>query len=103
MVAHLIYTMKKLYRSEENKISAGILGGIAEYLEMDPVVVRVLFVFITILTGFFPGVIFYIACLFIIPKKTISHTHTTHTVSDTETQKTEHNTEEDAENKKTTV
>jgi phage shock protein C len=62
--------MKKLYRSRENKIIAGILGGIAEYLEIDPVVMRIVFVLLTCITGFFPGVVFYLVALFIVPNKT---------------------------------
>ena len=31
---------KKLYRSRENRMLAGVCGGIAEYLEMDPTVIR---------------------------------------------------------------
>ncbi len=61
--------MKKLYRSRENKIIAGILGGMAEYLEIDPVVMRILFVLLTCITGFFPGVVFYLTALFIVPNK----------------------------------
>jgi phage shock protein C len=60
--------MKKLYRSRENVIISGILGGIAEYLEIDPVVVRVVFILLTCITGFFPGIIFYTVSLFIIPR-----------------------------------
>lgn len=61
--------MKKLYRSTDNKIVAGILGGIAEYLEIDPVVIRLVFVLLACITGFLPGVIFYLIALFIIPNK----------------------------------
>ena len=35
---------KKLYRSEDNKIFLGICGGIGEYFNVDPVVIRVIFV-----------------------------------------------------------
>lgn len=35
---------KRLYRSRENRMFLGVLGGIAEYLETDPTIVRVLFV-----------------------------------------------------------
>ncbi len=61
--------MKKLYRSKDNKIIAGVLGGIAEYLEIDPVVVRIVFVLLTCITGFFPGLVFYFIALFIVPNK----------------------------------
>jgi phage shock protein C len=35
--------MKKLYRSRDSKIIAGVCGGIGEYFEIDPVIVRVIF------------------------------------------------------------
>lgn len=60
--------MKKLYRSQENKIVAGILGGIGEYFNIDPVIVRVLFVFLAFATGVLPFIVAYIVTLFIIPK-----------------------------------
>lgn len=60
--------MKKLYRSNDNKVLFGICGGIGEYLDIDPVVVRVITIILTILSA---GalVIAYIICLFIIPSK----------------------------------
>lgn len=60
---------KRLYRSDKNKVFAGILGGLGEYLNVDPVILRILWVFITVFTGFFPGIIVYIVAIFIIPKK----------------------------------
>ncbi len=60
--------MKKLYRSQENKVIAGILGGIGEYFEIDPVVIRVLFIFVAFATGLLPFVVAYIVALFIVPK-----------------------------------
>ncbi len=63
--------MKHLYRSEKNKVWAGILGGIGEYLEVDPVLIRVIFVFLMIITGVFPGIIAYFICLFIVPQRPI--------------------------------
>ena len=61
--------MKKLYRSEENVILTGLLGGVGEYFEIDPVIIRVGFVAFLIFTGLFPGVFIYIIALFVIPKK----------------------------------
>lgn len=63
--------MKKLYRSETNTIISGVLGGIGEYLELDPVVVRIVFLVLTCFTAFFPGILFYIVALFVIPKRPI--------------------------------
>lgn len=61
--------MKNLYRNEDNKIFFGILGGLGEYYDVDPVLLRVAYVFVTVMTGIFPGVVVYVICKFIIPKK----------------------------------
>jgi len=60
--------MKKLYRSRTNRIFTGLLGGIGEYFNIDPVLVRLLFMGLLILTGIIPGIIFYIVGLFIVPE-----------------------------------
>ncbi len=70
---------KKLYRSQSNKIISGILGGIGEYLEIDPSVVRVIFILVTCLTGFVPGIIFYFIALFVVPQREqVSNSNNTH-------------------------
>ena len=58
---------RKLTRSNRNKMIAGVCGGLAEYLNMDPTVVRVLYVLISILSAAFPGVIAYIILMFLMP------------------------------------
>ena len=60
---------KKLYRSKRNKIIAGVCGGLAEYTNIDPTVMRVLFVIITVFTGILLGIIAYVALAIIIPAK----------------------------------
>jgi phage shock protein C len=67
--------MKKLYRSSTNKVAAGILGGLGEYWDIDPVVLRLAFVFLILITGFFPGVIAYVIALFIVPEKKHENGH----------------------------
>ncbi|ABX31573.1 phage shock protein C, PspC [Petrotoga mobilis SJ95] len=57
--------MRKLYRSRENKILAGVCGGIGEYFEIDPVIIRLLWIVLSLVWGF--GVILYIIAIFIIP------------------------------------
>lgn len=64
---------KKLYRSKTNKVIAGVLGGIGEYLEIDPVVIRLAFLAITIFTGLIPGMIFYLVALLLVPKKPVKN------------------------------
>ena len=61
--------VKKLYRSKENRIIAGILGGIGEYLNVDPVVVRVVYIIFMAMSGFFPLILAYILLLLVIPEK----------------------------------
>ncbi len=57
---------KKLYRSDDNKVLLGICGGIGEYFNIDPVIIRLLLV-VLIFLGF-SGIIAYIVAAFIIPK-----------------------------------
>ncbi len=56
---------KKLYRSQNNRMIGGVCGGIAEYFSIDPTVVRIIWVAISLLGGF--GILVYLASLFIIP------------------------------------
>ncbi len=64
--------MKNLYRSNDNKIFAGIFGGLGEYYNIDPVLLRAGFIFVMLITGIFPGILAYIICRYIIPIKPIS-------------------------------
>lgn len=58
--------MKKLYRSS-NRILAGVCGGIAEYLNIDPTVVRVLYIVLSFFSAAFPGLLLYLILLLFIP------------------------------------
>ncbi|WP_292364333.1 MULTISPECIES: PspC domain-containing protein [unclassified Methanoculleus] len=60
---------KKLYRSTTDRWVAGICGGIGEYLEIDPNVIRAIWVIVTVLTGFLPGIIIYILLWLILPEQ----------------------------------
>lgn len=60
---------KTLYRSDTNKVFAGICGGLGEYADIDPVVIRLIWTIIVMITGFFPGVLAYIVAIFIVPRK----------------------------------
>lgn len=65
--------MKNLYRSNDNKIFAGIFGGLGEYYNIDPVLLRAGFIFIMLITGILPGLLAYIICRYVIPKKPASN------------------------------
>jgi phage shock protein C len=58
---------KKLYRSKDRMI-AGICAGIAEYFNIDPTIIRIIFVLL-LLPGGLPGFIPYILLWIIIPTK----------------------------------
>ena len=70
---------KRLYRSEDNKIFAGILGGVGEFFSIDPVLLRVIWVLVVVFTGFVPGILAYIIAAFVIPKEArVVHHHERH-------------------------
>ena len=58
---------KKLTRSA-NKVLAGVCGGIAEYFEIDPTLVRVAYAALTIFSAGFPGILLYIIMLILMPQ-----------------------------------
>ena len=60
---------KKLYRSRNDRWIAGVCGGIGEYLEIDPNVIRVSWAIVTALTGFLPGIAIYILLWIILPQR----------------------------------
>lgn len=59
--------MKKLYRSDDRQL-AGVLGGFAEFLNIDPTIVRVLYVLFGIFANF-GAVIAYILFAWLMPEK----------------------------------
>ena len=59
---------KKLTRST-NKILAGVCGGIAEYFDIDPTLVRILYAALSFFSAAFPGLILYIIMMLIMPEK----------------------------------
>lgn len=69
---------KKLYRSNTDKVFAGICGGLGEYFQMDSTLIRLIWLVIVVATGIFPGAIVYVLAIFIVPRKpTISSTPST--------------------------
>ena len=61
--------MKKLYRLEEGKKIAGICNGIADMYNFDVTLVRLAFVFVTVITQFVPGIVTYLIGWYLIPEK----------------------------------
>ena len=59
--------MKKLYKSEYDRKIAGVCGGIAEYFNIDPTLVRLAWVILSCI-GMGTGIVAYIIAAIIIPK-----------------------------------
>jgi phage shock protein C len=57
---------KKLYRSN-NRMLAGVCGGVAEYFGVDATLIRLAYVILSVFTVAFPGIIVYILAAIIIP------------------------------------
>ena len=57
---------KKLYRNSENKMVAGVCSGLADYINIDPTVVRLIWALVG-LTG--AGILAYLVAAIIIPEK----------------------------------
>lgn len=58
---------KRLYRSEKDKMLGGVCAGIADYLNIDPVIVRVIFVLIFLAEGI--GLMIYVLLWIIVPEE----------------------------------
>ena len=59
--------MKRLCKSRTNKVISGVCGGIAEYFNIDPTIVRVIWALFTFFSAFFGGIILYIICAVVMP------------------------------------
>lgn len=60
--------VKKLYRSKSNRVLGGVCAGLAEYLNMDPVVVRIGWIALTLISlGL--GLLLYIIMWVVVPEK----------------------------------
>jgi phage shock protein C len=58
---------RRLTRSAKHKMIAGVCGGLAEYFVLDATVVRVAYVFLSIISVAFPGILAYIILMFVMP------------------------------------
>lgn len=79
--------MKELKRSRTNRMISGVCGGIADYFEIDPTVVRLAWVIITALTNGI-GILAYLIAVLVVPEEAPPTTGTppsgTETVIDVE-------------------
>ncbi len=64
--------MGRLTRSRHDRKIAGVCAGLAEHLGLDTSLVRILWVFLTFASGFFPGIVAYVLAWIIIPEEPLS-------------------------------
>lgn len=60
---------RKLARSRNDKMIAGVCGGFAEYFGWTPWMVRFVYVLVSIFSAAFPGIIIYLILWFLMPKQ----------------------------------
>lgn len=60
---------KRIYRSRTNRMISGVCGGIAEYFNIDPTLVRLIAVLLLFAGAFIGGVIAYFICTAVIPEQ----------------------------------
>ena len=60
---------KRLTRSRKDRMIAGVCGGLANYMAVDPTIVRLIFALATFFTVIFPGILIYLVMWIIIPKE----------------------------------
>lgn len=59
---------RKLMRSRNNRMIAGVCGGFAEYFGWTPWIVRFFYVLASILSAAFPGILIYLLLWLLMPK-----------------------------------
>lgn len=62
---------KRICRDTQNKMISGVCSGIARYFDVDPTIVRLVWVVASLFTTAFPGIILYIVCALIIPEQNV--------------------------------
>ena len=60
---------KGLMRSRENRMIAGVCGGLAEWLGWSPGLTRLLFVLVSVLSAAFPGILVYLILWIVMPQR----------------------------------
>jgi phage shock protein PspC (stress-responsive transcriptional regulator) len=69
-MANSIPDLKKIYRSRDNRIIAGVCGGLGEYFNIDPVIIRLIWIFASFASVGL-GILVYAVLVFIFPDETI--------------------------------
>ncbi len=62
-------TTKRLTRPHAERMIAGVCGGIANYFDLDPTIVRVGYVLLSLLSAGFPGLLVYVVLWLVMPQE----------------------------------
>lgn len=65
--SNMTNNIKKVYRSKQNRILAGVCGGIGEYFGIDPTLVRIIWIVFILMGG--AGILAYLICWLMIPER----------------------------------
>lgn len=60
---------RRLYRCRDDRKISGVCSGLGIYMGMDPTVVRLIWIIVSVCTAFFTGILIYIVCAMIIPEE----------------------------------
>ena len=63
------HAQRKLMRSRSDRKIAGVCAGLAEHLDLDPTLMRLLWIFVIIMTGIFPGIVVYLLAWIVMPEE----------------------------------
>lgn len=61
-------TVKKLYRKKDKKL-LGVCAGLADYFGVDVTIIRLIWVVISVVSGFVPGIIAYVVVALVVPEE----------------------------------
>jgi phage shock protein PspC (stress-responsive transcriptional regulator) len=64
---------EKLYRSRRRRVIGGVAAGLGEYLNLDPILVRIIFIIVTLINGI--GILLYIILWIVVPEEPLSVTY----------------------------
>ncbi|MDZ7266007.1 MAG: PspC domain-containing protein [candidate division KSB1 bacterium] len=76
-----VMNSKRLTRSVKERMVGGVCGGLAEYFNIDPSLVRILWVIMTFVSGFFFGIVIYIIMMVVVPEQRLDSSESSATRS----------------------
>jgi phage shock protein PspC (stress-responsive transcriptional regulator) len=66
---NMVQPRSGLLRSRDDRVIAGVCGGIAEWLGWSPTAVRILYVLVSVLSAAFPGILVYVLLWLFMPER----------------------------------